>query len=85
MTTGTETAVFQRLLPYLRPHARTIGFGLLLLLISIPASNFHPLAWAYIVDQVIGHRHAATKTPLCDHAESRGADTLTVPSFWRFT
>src|SRR3712207_6200831 len=51
-----ETSVFRRLLPYLRPHGRVLVFGLLLLLVSIPANNFHPIAWAYIVDEVIGHR-----------------------------
>jgi ABC-type multidrug transport system fused ATPase/permease subunit len=52
----SNDSVFYRLLPYLRPHTRTIGFGLFLLIISIPASNFHPLVWAFIVDEVIGQR-----------------------------
>jgi ABC-type multidrug transport system fused ATPase/permease subunit len=60
---GAGKAVFWRLLPYLRPHARTIVFGLFLLLISIPASNFHPLAWAYIVDEVVGKRRVAMLLP----------------------
>jgi ABC-type multidrug transport system fused ATPase/permease subunit len=51
-----EKSVFRRLLPYLRPHARVLVLGLFLLLIAIPANNFHPIAWAYIVDEVIGHR-----------------------------
>ncbi len=60
---GAGRAVFWRLLTYLRPHARTIFFGLFLLLISIPASNFHPLAWAYIVDEVIGRRRVGMLLP----------------------
>ena len=48
-----DTSVYWRLLPYLRPHRRSILVGLVLLLVSIPASNFHPLAWAFIVDEVI--------------------------------
>ncbi|MBV9469494.1 MAG: ABC transporter ATP-binding protein [Abitibacteriaceae bacterium] len=56
-------AIFWRLLPYLRPHTRTIAFGLLLLLISIPASNFHPLVWGYIVDQVIGRQQVNMLIP----------------------
>jgi len=60
---GPRQAVFWRLLPYLRPHARTIAFGLFLLLISIPASNFHPLAWAYIVDHVVGERRVHMLLP----------------------
>ncbi|MDQ3814013.1 MAG: ABC transporter transmembrane domain-containing protein, partial [Armatimonadota bacterium] len=60
---GTQKAVFWRLLPYLRPYARTITLGLVLLLFSIPASNFHPLVWAYIVDEVITRRHVAMLLP----------------------
>jgi hypothetical protein len=30
-----------------------IGLGLFLLIVSIPASNFHPIAWKLIVDEVI--------------------------------
>ena len=56
-SSSSSTSIFRRLLPYLLPYRRTIGFGLFLLLISIPASNFHPIVWAYIVDTVIGkHR-----------------------------
>jgi len=46
--------IYRRLLPYLRPHTGTIGGGLLLLLLTIPAENFHPIAWKNIVDNVIG-------------------------------
>lgn len=49
-----EASVFRRLLPYLKPHAKTIALGLGLLLLAIPANNFHPIAWKYIVDDVIG-------------------------------
>jgi ABC-type multidrug transport system fused ATPase/permease subunit len=47
-------SIFYRLLPYLIPHWKAVSIGLLCLLISIPAGNFHPLVWAYIVDVVIG-------------------------------
>jgi ABC-type multidrug transport system fused ATPase/permease subunit len=55
--------VFWRLVPYLRPHAKTIALGLALLLISIPANNFHPIAWKYIVDEVIGQRRVGYLLP----------------------
>jgi ABC-type multidrug transport system fused ATPase/permease subunit len=51
-----QYSVFRRLLPYLRPHAGTIAVGLLLLFVSIPATNFHPIAWKHIVDDVIGQK-----------------------------
>ncbi len=63
VTPGAGRAVFWRLLPYLRPHGRAIGFGLFLLLISIPAQNFHPIAWKVIVDEVIGQRRAEILLP----------------------
>jgi len=56
-------AIFWRLLPYLRPHIKTIAFGLFLLLLSIPATNFHPIAWKYIVDEVIGKRRVELLLP----------------------
>jgi ATP-binding cassette, subfamily B, bacterial len=49
-------SVFRRLLPYLRPHWRAIAVGLVCLIVAIPAGSFHPLVWAFIVDEVIGHR-----------------------------
>lgn len=53
-----DISVFRRLLPYLRPHKRAIGLGLLLLLVATPAGSFHPLVWRYIVDEVlIKRRH----------------------------
>jgi ABC-type multidrug transport system fused ATPase/permease subunit len=48
-----SSSVFWRLMPYLLPYWRTIALGLLCLLFSIPAANFHPLVWGYIVDHVI--------------------------------
>lgn len=51
-----EFSVYRRLLPYLKPHTPSIALGLVLLLVSIPANNFHPIAWKYIVDEVIGKR-----------------------------
>ena len=56
-------SVFRRLLPYLKPYVRTIAFGLALLIISIPASNFHPLGWAFIVDEVVGNRRVDMLLP----------------------
>lgn len=58
-----EVSVFRRLVPYLKPHASKIGLGLVLLLISIPAQNFHPMAWAFIVDEVIGKRRVDALPP----------------------
>ncbi|GAB4451498.1 MAG: ABC transporter ATP-binding protein [Armatimonadaceae bacterium] len=55
--------VFWRLLPYLKPHAKTVALGLALLLISIPANNFHPIAWKAIVDEVIGKRQLELLIP----------------------
>jgi ABC-type multidrug transport system fused ATPase/permease subunit len=49
--------------PYLRPHWRVIAFGLFCLLVSIPASSFHPLVWKYIVDEVIGRRRMEMLLP----------------------
>lgn len=60
---AAETSVFVRLLPYLKPHARQIGLGLFLLLISIPAQNFHPLAWSFIVDEVVGKKRSEMLVP----------------------
>jgi ABC-type multidrug transport system fused ATPase/permease subunit len=48
-----NTSVFIRLLPYLKPHRKIIALGLILLLVSIPANNFHPIAWKAVVDEVI--------------------------------
>ncbi len=48
--------IFYRLLPYLKPYWKSFALGLGILLISIPASNFHPLVWAFIVDHVIQER-----------------------------
>lgn len=61
--TAPATGVFLRLLPYLKPHARTIGLGLALLLISIPANNFHPIAWKGVVDDVITKRNYGLLIP----------------------
>jgi ABC-type multidrug transport system fused ATPase/permease subunit len=55
--------VFPRLLPFLKPHAPTIAIGLVLLLISIPANNFHPIAWRGVVDDVIAKRNYALLVP----------------------
>src|SRR5687768_2070642 len=46
--------LYRRLLPYLKPHRTAIVSGLLLLLLTIPADNFHPIAWKNIVDNVLG-------------------------------
>lgn len=56
--------MYRRLLPYLKPHRRAIILGLLLLLVSIPAGNFHPIAWKLIVDDVIGKRRLEMLLPL---------------------
>jgi ABC-type multidrug transport system fused ATPase/permease subunit len=56
--------VYSRLLPYLRPSLRTIIFGLVLLLISIPANNFHPIAWKMVVDDVVGKHRVSWLLPL---------------------
>lgn len=56
-------SVFRRLLPYLRPHSRAIALGLACLLIAIPAGAFHPLVWAFMVDEVITHRRAEWLLP----------------------
>lgn len=55
--------VFPRLLPYLRPHARTLAFGLACLLVATPAGAFHPLVWAFMVDVVIGRRRIDLLVP----------------------
>ncbi|MDX1933441.1 MAG: ABC transporter ATP-binding protein [Capsulimonadales bacterium] len=57
-------SLYRRLLPYLRPHLPTIFLGLALLLLSIPANNFHPIAWKWIVDEVIGKRRTELLLPL---------------------
>jgi len=56
-------SVFRRLLPYLRPHWRVIAVGLACLLVAIPASAFHPLVWAFMVDEVIEHRRVEWLLP----------------------
>ncbi|HVK05204.1 MAG TPA: ABC transporter ATP-binding protein [Armatimonadaceae bacterium] len=55
-TTTPEPPInlYRRLLPYLKPHRTAIVSGLLLLLLTIPADNFHPIAWKNIVDNVLG-------------------------------
>ena len=58
-----DIPVFRRLIPYLRPHAVTIGLSLILLLAVTPAASFHPLVWRYVVDDVIGRRHLAHLLP----------------------
>jgi ABC-type multidrug transport system fused ATPase/permease subunit len=58
-----DISVFRRLIPYLRPHARTIGLSLILLLAVTPAGSFHPLVWRYVVDDVIGRRHLGHLLP----------------------
>ena len=61
--TAQEIPVFRRLLPYLRPHTSKIALGLFLLLISIPAQNFHPLVWSFIVDEVVGKKRVDMLLP----------------------
>ena len=56
-------SVFRRLQPYLRPYRRQIAFGLACMLVSIPAANFHPLVWMFIVDEVIGKRRVELLAP----------------------
>lgn len=51
------------MLPYLRPHWRALAVGLACLLISVPAGHFHPLVWAFMVDQVIMHRRVEMLLP----------------------
>jgi ABC-type multidrug transport system fused ATPase/permease subunit len=51
------------MLPYLRPHWRALALGLACLLISVPAGHFHPLVWAFMVDQVIMHRRVEMLLP----------------------
>lgn len=58
-----ERGVFWRLLPYLKPHSKTIVLGLVLLLVSIPANNFHPIAWKAVVDDVIGKHNLSLLLP----------------------
>src|SRR5687768_14959500 len=59
-----EPSIYQRLWPYLKPHRSKIILGLILLIVSIPAGNFHPIAWKYIVDDVIGNRRVEWLLPL---------------------
>jgi ABC-type multidrug transport system fused ATPase/permease subunit len=56
-------SVFRRMFPYLRPHWRALAVGLVCLLISVPAGHFHPLVWAFMVDQVIMHRRVEMLLP----------------------
>lgn len=51
------------MLLYLRPHWRALVVGLACLLISVPAGHFHPLVWAFMVDQVIMHRRVEMLLP----------------------
>ena len=57
-------SIYRRLLPYLKPHKKSVALGLFLLLISIPANNFHPIAWKLIVDEVITARRLELLVPL---------------------
>ncbi len=59
----SEISVFHRLWPYLLPHRTKIFTGFALLLVSIPAQNFHPIVWAYIVDTVIGKQRVEMLLP----------------------
>ena len=59
----SDISVFRRLWPYLLPHRKKILTGFALLLVSIPAQNFHPLVWAYIVDTVIGEKRVDMLLP----------------------
>lgn len=53
---GKPLDIYRRLLPYLRPHWRTVVVGTVCLLVAIPAGSLHPLIWGYITDEVIGKR-----------------------------
>jgi len=55
--------LYRRLWPYLRPHSRSLAGGLGLLLLSIPANHFHPIAWKFIVDDVVGGRRSDLLLP----------------------
>lgn len=48
--------IYRRLLPWLRPRWRTVLLGAVCLIVAIPAGSFHPLAWGFITDEVIGRR-----------------------------
>lgn len=56
-------SLYRRLWPYLKPSARSLGLGLGLLLLSIPANNFHPIAWKFLVDDVVGKKRPALLLP----------------------
>ncbi|MBW3625015.1 MAG: ABC transporter ATP-binding protein/permease [Armatimonadetes bacterium] len=63
MTRASSDSVFRRLLPYLRPYGKQIAFGLGCLLLAIPANNFHPLVWMFVVNEVIGNRRVEMLLP----------------------
>jgi len=46
-------SIFMRLLHHLRPQARSIALGLVLLLISMPAELFPAFVWMYVTDALI--------------------------------
>ena len=52
---GTR-GVFSRLLLMLRPHWGMILFGLIVLLLSMPAELFPAFVWMYVVDFLILHK-----------------------------
>ncbi|MDX1683079.1 MAG: hypothetical protein R3336_08165, partial [Phycisphaeraceae bacterium] len=43
----------RRLFGYLRPHVGSIILAGICLVIALPAQLFHPLAWMFVVDQVV--------------------------------
>src|SRR5438046_7063200 len=45
--------VFSRLMRMLRPHYPTIGFGLLLLILSGPCEIFPAQVWKFVVDDIV--------------------------------
>jgi len=53
MADESATHVFKRLTRMLRPEWRSIGWGLLLLIVSMPGELFPAFAWMYVVDGII--------------------------------
>lgn len=53
---SSGASVYRRLWPFLSPHSPTLFAGVCLLLLSVPANHFHPIAWKFIVDDVVGKR-----------------------------
>jgi len=49
----SSTGIFKRLLSLLRPQARKIALGLILLFISMPAELFPAFVWMYVTDALI--------------------------------